>query len=114
MLNLKASTVGVAALVAVAIPAFSQSTIEGTLEIAKNMFVVVTDRPVSGGSDFDNSIVESRRVMLIGYTSEKTKTLAKLEGKRVRAKGVLTQAFTRYHTEPLVFSLHGLPKEMKK
>ena len=88
-------------------------TIEGNLEIANDMFVIVADRDFSGRSDFDDNTVTSRRIMLIGYASEKVKDLVKLAGKRVRAKGILGQAFTRYHTEPLVLSLEGFPEEIK-
>ena len=88
-------------------------TVEGTLEIAKNMFVIVSDRTLSAGSDFDDSIAQSRRVMLAGYSTEQAEDLNKLTGKRVRASGILGQAFTHHHTEPLVLVLQGLPKEIK-
>jgi hypothetical protein len=96
-------------------PAFSgdTQTIEGNLEIAKNMFVIVTDRALSAGGEFDDSIVKSRRVELIGYSSEQVGALTKLVGKRVRATGILGQAFTQHHTEPLIISLKELPKKIK-
>jgi hypothetical protein len=88
-------------------------SIEGTLEVAKNMFVIVSDQTLSAGSDFDESIAKSRRVMLAGYSTEQAEALNNLAGKRVRASGILGQAFTRYHTEPLVLVLQRLPKEIK-
>lgn len=98
-----------------AVSAFSREaqTVEGRLEIANNMFVIVADRELTGRSDFDDSLVKSRRIMLIGYPSEKVGALTKLAGKRVRAKGIVGQAFTRYHTEPLILNVEGLPREIK-
>lgn len=98
-----------------AVSAFSREaqTVEGRLEIANNMFVIVADNELTGRSDFDDSLVKSRRIMLIGYPSEKVGALTKLAGKRVRAKGIVGQAFTRYHTEPLILNVEGLPREIK-
>jgi len=109
------SILSVGLLLSLSASAFARDvqTIEGSLEIAKNMFVIVSDRELSAGSDFDDSIAKSRRVMLAGYSPEEAEILNELAGKRVRAKGLLTQAFTRYHTEPLVLVLRGLPKEAK-
>lgn len=112
---MKSSLLSLCLSALLAVPAFARDlqTIEGELAIAKNMFVVVSDQEISAGSDFDDSIAKSRRVMLAGYSPEEAETLNKLAGKRVRAKGILTQAFTRYHTEPLVLVLRGLPEEIK-
>ena len=113
ILNRLFSVTGTVLLLSVS--AFSRDiqTIEGKLEIAKNMFVIVLDRELSGRSDFDDSLVKSRRIMLVGYPSEKVGALTKLASKRVRAKGVIGQAFTRYHTEPLILAIEGLPREIK-
>jgi hypothetical protein len=102
-------------LVLLASPAFSNEnqTIKGDLEISKNMFVIVTDHALSGRGEFDDSVVKSRRVMLIGYSPEQAVALNKLVGKRVRATGIVGQAFTRHHTEPLIISLKELPEEIK-
>ena len=105
----------VTGLLLVSASAFSRDiqTVEGKLEIAKNMFVIVSDMELTGRSDFDDSSVRSRRIMLIGYPPEKIGALTKLAGKRVRAKGIVGQAFTRYHTEPLVLGIEGLPQVIK-
>jgi hypothetical protein len=104
-----------ALLLLVSVSAFSRDiqTVEGKLEIANNMFVIVADKERTGRSDFDKSLVKSRRLMLIGYPSEQVAALTKLAGKRVRANGVIGQAFTRYHTEPLILAIEGLPREIK-
>jgi len=77
------------------------------------MFVIVSDKELTGRSDFDDGSVKSRRIMLVGYPSEKVAALTKLAGKRVRAKGIVGQAFTRYHTEPLILGIEELPREIK-
>ena len=74
----------VSLLVLLGTAAFAQDpeTIEGTLEIANNMFVIVSDQTLSAGSEIDDSIAKSRRVMLAGYSTEEAETINKLTGLR--------------------------------
>jgi len=100
-------------MVAASSVGFSQNikAIEGKMEIAKNMFVIVTDKSVTA-SELGNKVT-SNRVMLIGYDPSQLPSLHKLVGKRVQAAGTLGPAFTRYHTEPLVIAIKGIPKIIK-
>lgn len=99
-----------AILLAYAQVAWSQEqTINGKLEIARDQFVIVTKNPISGTSDFDDSVVSSRRIMLTGYTQNQADALKKLVGQNVSATGILGQAFSPYHTEPLVLVIEKLP-----
>lgn len=85
-------------------------SVEGKIQIKNNQFVLVTESPVAGRGEFDNTTVSSNRIMLIGYSPEQAAALKNLVGKNVRATGILGQAFTRYHTEPLVLVIKSLPK----
>lgn len=88
----------------------NKTTIEGILEIANDMFVIVTDEPIAT-REF-NQTVSSNRVMLICPSGEPSK-IRKLVGKRVRTTGICGPAHTRYHTEPLIIVTDTLPQVVK-
>jgi hypothetical protein len=83
-------------------------TIEGKLEIANDMFVVVTEEPINA-TTFDET-VSSNRIMLAGQSAEQAQKIKRLVGKCVRATGIVGPAHTRYHTEPLIIVINSVPR----
>jgi hypothetical protein len=103
-------------LLMLAIPnglAQNKTTIEGDLAIAKDMFVIVMERPITAKSDFGESKT-SNRVMIISQTSEQAEKMKHIVGMRVRATGNLGAALTGHHTEPLFISIDAIPEVIVK
>jgi hypothetical protein len=100
-------------LIASILPLAAQqtATVNGTLTIFKDQFVVKTFHEVQLEDDMQGK-VSSTQVQLIGYGESDVPGLRSLVGKKVAVKGQLGAGFTRYHILPLIISMESI-KESK-
>ena len=87
------------------------ATVNGTLTIFKDQFVVKT----SGAFEVEDDMmgnVSSTQIQLVGYDGSDVARLKSLVGKKVAVKGLLSAGHTRYHIVPLIISIESI-KESK-
>jgi hypothetical protein len=87
------------------------ATVNGTLIIFKDQFVVKTREAVEVEDDMQGKVSGSR-VQLVGYEESDVARLKALVGKSVAVNGLLGAGHTRYHIVPLIISIDSI-KESK-
>ena len=87
------------------------ATVNGTLTIFKDQFVVKTSEAAEVEDDMQGK-VSSIQIQLVGYDESDVPRLRSLVGKEVAVKGLLGAGHTRYHVVPLIISMESI-KESK-
>jgi len=87
------------------------ATVNGTLTIFKDQFVVKTPEAFEVEDDMIGK-VSSTQVQLVGYDGSDVARLRSLVDKQVTVKGLLGAGHTRYHVVPLIISIDSI-KESK-
>ena len=83
------------------------ATVNGTLTIFKDQFVVKTSEAVEVEDDMQGK-VSSTQVQLVGYDESDVFRLRSLVGKKVAVKGLLGAGHTQYHIVPLIISIDSI------